>query len=141
MTDSRTFVIRDDAARARAVAMVAKLPADRARPLYDVRIEPHRERHSAEQRSLLFALCRDLARQLPFPGGGSANPTAWKDFLVALYRGEKMVREGAVVVVVGGSVSQTTRKELSDILEFVQAYGATRGVRFSAPAHYNGGGL
>lgn len=139
MSQSRTFVIRDDAARDRAIAAIRRVPADRARPAFDVRIEPHRERHSAEQRSLLFALCRDLARQLPFPGGGSANPTAWKDFLVGLYRGEQIVREGAVVVIVGGSVSQATRREMSDLIEFVEAYGATRGVRFSAPTRYEEG--
>lgn len=137
MTDSRTFVIRNDATRERALAAVRRIPFDAGRPLYDVRIEPHRERHSAEQRSLLFALCRDLARQLPFPGGGSANATAWKEFLVGLHRGERIVREGAVVVIVGGSVSQATRREMSDLIEFIQAYGATRGVRFSAPARYD----
>lgn len=138
MSDTRTLAIRTPAQRDRAVELVRRIPVDSDRPRYDVTIAPHRERITAEQRALLFALCGDLSRQLPFPGGGRANATSWKHFLVALYRGEKLVREGSVVVVVNGSIADETKREASELIEFIQAWGAERGVRFSAPKRHEG---
>jgi hypothetical protein len=124
--------VRNDVDRERAVRILRSLPLGEGRA-YEVTLERREARMSDPQRRLLFALCADIAAQVDFPGGGRASAEAWKDLLTGLLRGQRMVREGEVVVVIGGGLSGATRTEASDLIEFVQAWGAERGVRFAEP--------
>lgn len=131
--DAQTVIVRDGAGVAQVnQILVDALPRSGSWGV-EVRISRIEAPHTSAQRALLFALCGDIARQLPFPAGGRAKAEDWKSFLVGLHRGETMVRDGDVVVIVGGSTSGATRSEMSDVIGFVEAWGATRGVKFSAP--------
>ena len=133
MNDSRTYVLRSAGDVRGMVDRIRALELGPGRRAVDVTLAPHDERITDEQRRLLFALCGEIAEQVEFPGGGRADAYGWKDFLVGLARGERMVREGGVVVIVGGSVSGATKSEASDLIAFVEAWGAQRGVRFTEP--------
>ena len=130
MNDSRTYVLRSASDVRSMVDRIRALELGPGRRPIDVTLAPHDERISDEQRALLFALCGEIAEQVDFPGGGRATAYGWKDFLVGLARGERIVREGEVVVVVGGSISGATKSEASDLIAFVESWGAERGVRF-----------
>ena len=130
MNDSRTYVLRSAGDVRGMVDRIRALELGPGRRAVDVTIAPHDERITDEQRRLLFALCGEIAGQVEFPGGGRGDAYAWKDFLVGLARGERIVREGEVVVVVGGSISGATKSEASDLIAFVESWGAERGVRF-----------
>lgn len=130
MNDSRTYVLRSASDVRSMVERIRALELGPGRKPVDVTLAPHDERITDEQRALLFALCDEIAAQVDFPGGGRANGYAWKDFLVGLARGERIAREGWVVVIVGGSISGATKSEASDLIAFVESWGAERGVRF-----------
>lgn len=135
--DSRTYVVRNALTRANAREAVNRLnPSERV--AFRVTIEPHAEPCTREQRGLIFALCEEIAEQVEFPGGGRADSESWYRFLIGLHRGEQMVREGSVVVIVGGGLSGATKTEASELAAFVEAWGAERGVRFRAPQRYEG---
>ena len=133
VNDSRTFVLRSAGDVRGAVDRIRALELGPGRRPVALTIAPHEERITDAQRGLLFALCGEIAQQVEFPGGGRADAEAWKDFLVGLARGERIAREGWVVVIVGGSISGATKSEASDLIAFVEAWGAQRGVRFTEP--------
>jgi len=133
VTDSRTFIVRGASDVARVVDTIRRLEVGPGHRPAEVRIGPHEQPISDGQRRLLFALCGELAEQLECPGGGGRlDAEGWKDLLVGLCRGERIVREGQVIVIVGGSISGATRTEATDLITFVEAYGAQRGVTFGA---------
>lgn len=137
MSESRTYVVRNALTRANAVDAVRRLnPSDRI--AYRITIEERDEPCTREQRGLIFALCEEVAKAVPFPGGGRADGESWYRFLIGLHRGERMVREGQVVVVIGGGLSGATKTEASELAAFVEAWGAERGVRFRSPQRYEG---
>lgn len=133
MSEALTYVLRSPSDVSGIVSRIRRLELGLGRRPVMVTLAPYEERISDGQRRRLFALCGEIAEQLPFPGGGRADGEAWKELLVGLARGERMVRQGDVVVIVGGSVSGATRSEASDLIAFVEAYGAERGVRFKEP--------
>jgi len=133
-TFEHSMQVRSDADADRAAEAIRSARRLARGDPFEVRIAGRFERHSDGQRSLLFALCADIARQIEFPGGGRADARAWRDLLVGLHRGERIARQGEVVVIVGGSTSGATRSEMAEIILFVESWGAERGVRFSAAA-------
>lgn len=126
-------IIRTDDDRRRAQNDIARLPIERG-IAFDLSVDERRPMVTSEQIQCVMALCGDLARQVDLPGGGRTDKEGWYRFLLALMRGETMVRDGDVVVILGsGGLSKATRSEASDLIEFISAWGASKGVRFSAP--------
>lgn len=133
MSDARTYVLRSAADVSRVVDTIRRLELGPGRRPFDVTIAAHEEGISDSQRRLLYALCGEISDAgVTFPGGGRASGKDWKEFLVGLCRGERMARDGNVVVVLDTSISGATRSEASDLIAFIEAWGVGHGVHFRA---------
>ena len=84
-----------------------------------------------EQNAKLWACLEDLARQVIWHGIRLSSEE-WKDVLTASLKRSKVVPglDGGFVVV-GQSTSRMTKKEFSDLLELVMAFGAEHEVIWS----------
>lgn len=132
MSRAREFVVTGPDSRRACLAFLGGLDLARFPLGLDVRIRVREPAMTDAQRRRLCALADDVAAQVEFPGGGYASGASWRRFLVALHRGEhRMERDGNVVVVVNGSIAGATRQEASDLIAFLEAWGAERGVTFT----------
>jgi len=113
-------------ARSRALAYVAEAPSG-----WVVTVKP--ETRSQEQNSLLWALLSDLAEQVDWHHQ-KLTKEEWKDACTAALKRQKVIPgiDGGFVVL-GTSTSRMTKAEMSELVEFIYAFGAQQGVSFSEP--------
>ena len=95
-----------------------------------VEIKP--ETRSLEQNARLWAMLTEISRQVDWYGN-KLTPEEWKDVFSAAMKRAKVVPglDGGFVVC-GQSTSKMTRAEMSEMQQLMEAFGAERGVRFSA---------
>lgn len=120
------FTLSHDIARKRAIEAVARAPVG-ARIRID---EPAR---TLDQNSLLWPLLANIARQHPH-AGEHRTPEEWKGlFLHALGKEVRFLPalDGKGFVPLGMKSSTLSKREFSDLLEFIFAWGAENGVVFS----------
>ncbi len=81
-----------------------------------------------EQNALMWALLSDLSKQVNWYGQ-KLTSDEWKDVLSASLKKQKVVPgiDGGFVVI-GARTSQMTKREMSDMCELIQAFGAEQGV-------------
>ena len=84
------------------------------------------------QRRRLFAMGQEIAKHLTAPSGRQYDAHGWLAMLLALMRGETMEHFDTqrVIVLERGSLSSMTKTEASELMTFVEAYGAERGVQW-----------
>jgi len=118
------FNLAHPTARRRAAAAVQLAPPDY---IVEVR-EPKR---SLDQNALLWPLLMDISQQVEW-FGKKRSPEDWKDLLSAAFRQCEIVPgiDGRFVVL-GLSTSKMGKREFSDFLESVMAFGADKGVEWS----------
>lgn len=92
-----------------------------------------------EQNSKLWACLSDIARQVQWPVDGrlqSLSPEDWKDLLSAGLHNEQRVAQGIEggFVILGQRTSQMSKRQLAELIEFIQYFGANRGVEWSEAA-------
>lgn len=105
---------------------------------WEVVLRPVRSRRTLEQNSRMWAMLTDIAEQLPWSVDGKLvyiSKEDWKDLLTAALDGEMRVAAGinGGIVLLGRSTRKMTIQQMSDLIEMMQAFGAERGIRFSAP--------
>lgn len=117
---------------------VAKAELLAGRPLV-VTIAAEEETRSQAANALLHAALGDVAAQVPW-GGRKWDKDVWKRLMVASWcraRGELVTLlpalDGHGVDVVFRHTSTLTKSECSDLVEYVIAWGAANGVKFTAP--------
>ena len=93
---------------------------------------------SSEQNAAMWAMLTDISRQMRWPVNGSMEwltPEEWKVILSAGLKREQRIAAGmdGGWVVLGQRTSRMTKAEMSELLELIQAFGAQKGVKFSAP--------
>jgi len=87
---------------------------------------------SLEQNSRLWGLLTDISRQVDWYGR-KLTPEEWKHvFTASLKRQDVVPGLDGGFVVLGMSTSKMTRAEMCDLQTLMEAFGAERGVRFSA---------
>jgi len=127
MSDKAIFILAHPEARRRAVANVEQAPAG-----YKVTIQP--PQRSLEQNSKLWAILTEIAQQVEWHGQ-RLEPAEWKDMATAALKQQKVVPGiSGGFVVLGSSTSRMTKAELGELIEFLYAFGAERGVVFEEPA-------
>ena len=131
MTDSRTFVLRDSAVRARLQAYLASLPEG----LWEVVVRPYKATRTLEQNAKMWAVLTDISKQVQWDGEWR-TPEDWKDLVTAALRKiknqeQRLCRglEGGLVAL-GERTRQMSIEEMSEVIEYATAWGAMRGVRF-----------
>jgi hypothetical protein len=95
-----------------------------------VEIKP--ETRSLEQNARLWAMLTEISQQVDWYGN-RLTPEEWKDVFSAAMKRAKVVPglDGGFVVC-GQSTSKMTRAEMSEMQTLMEAFGADKGVRFSA---------
>lgn len=91
------------------------------------------ETRSLEQNDRMWALLTDVSEQVDWYGK-KLTPLEWKHVISAALWKQKVVPgiDGGFVVL-GLSTSKLSRSAMSDLQTLIEAFGAERGVRFSAP--------
>lgn len=95
-------------------------------------VEVKPETRSLEQNARLWAMLTEISQQVDWYGN-RLTPEEWKDVFSAAMKRSKVVPglDGGFVVC-GQSTSKMTRAEMSEMQSLMEAFGAERGVRFSA---------
>lgn len=120
----RTFILVHETARNLALQYVKNAPEG-----YCVTIsEPTR---SLEQNSALWPHLEEISEQVEWYGR-KLSPEDWKHVFTASLKKLDVVPniEGTGFVALGLSTSRMSKRELSDLIELIRAFGAERGVRF-----------
>ena len=86
---------------------------------------------SLDQNSLLWPLLTEVSKQVDWYGN-KLTAGEWKDVFSASLKRQKVVPglDGGFVVC-GQSTSRMSKREFSDLVELIYAFGAERGVVFS----------
>lgn len=94
-----------------------------------------KERRTTAQNSLMWALLNDVSQQVDWYGN-RLTPEEWKHVFSASLKKQRVVPglDGGFVVL-GQSTSQMSKAELGEMIDLIEAFGAQRGVRFSAPEY------
>lgn len=87
-----------------------------------------------DQNSLLWPLLTEVSKQVDWYGN-KLTADEWKDVFSAALKKQKVVPglDGGFVVC-GQSTSRMSKREFSDLVELIYAFGAERGVVFSGQA-------
>ena len=89
---------------------------------------------SLDQNSLLWPLLNEVSKQVDWYGN-KLTADEWKDVFSASLKRQKVVPglDGGFVVC-GQSTSRMSKREFSDLVELIYAFGAERGVVFYGQA-------
>lgn len=122
------YFLRSPDIRARASQLITSLPVDQDKPLV---IEIKEMTRTLAQNSMLWACLTDIAEQVVWHGRKLAKED-WKHVLsAALYQQDVVPNiDGNGFVVLGKSTSKMTVREMRDLIELAQAFGAEQGVTF-----------
>lgn len=101
-----------------------------------VTLDEYKSKRSLEQNAKLWACLTDIARQVQWPVDGKLQyltPDDWKDILSAgLYKSQRVAQgvDGGFVML-GQRTSKMKVGEMVELLDFIQWFGAEKGVRWS----------
>lgn len=96
-------------------------------------VEVKPETRSLEQNARLWAMLSDIARQVDWYGR-KLTPEEWKHvFTAALSKQDVVPGIDGGFVVLGKSTSKMTKGEMNELQTLMEAFGAEKGVRFTAP--------
>lgn len=127
---SRALVILDSPmARQRAASWAHKAPSG-------TRVEFKASKRSLPQNDMMWSLLTDVARQKEH-AGRRYTPDQWKVlFMHACGREVQFVPslDGATFLPWGQSSSDLSKQEMTDLIEFILAWGAQNGVVFADEA-------
>lgn len=95
---------------------------------YCVTVAP--KTRSLEQNSRMWAMLTDISNQVEWYDK-KLSPEAWKCvFSAALKKQDVVPGLSGDFVVIGQSTSQMSIREMGELMELMEAFGAERGVRF-----------
>ena len=91
---------------------------------------------SIDQNTKLWALLADVSAQVDWPVNGKMGKLSkedWKDVFSAELRKEQRIAQGISggFVLLGAHTSKMKKREMSDLIELITAFGAERGVIWS----------
>lgn len=93
-------------------------------------------KRSLEQNDRMWAMLTEIARQVDWPVDGKMqklSPEEWKDILSAGLKREQRVAQGidGGFVILGQRTSKMTKREMSELIELIYAFGSERDVQFN----------
>ena len=88
------------------------------------------ERRNLSQNARMWAMLSDISRQVEWHGM-KLSKDDWKDMASASLKRQRVVPgiDGGFVVL-GQRTSEMSKADMSELLEFLEAFGAQHGVRF-----------
>lgn len=98
-------------------------------------IEVKERTRSTEQNARMWAMLTEVSNQVVWYGR-KLTPEEWKHvFSASLKKQDVVPGLHGDFVVLGISTSKMTIREMGDLMELVSAFGAEKGVRFTAPEY------
>ena len=96
-------------------------------------IEVKEKTRSNEQNARMWAMLTEVSRQVDWYGQ-KLTPEEWKDVFSASLKKQKAVPglDGGFVIL-GQRTSKMSIREMGELMELIEAFGAQQGVRFTAP--------
>jgi len=96
-------------------------------------VEVKPETRSSQQNRRLWAMLTDISEQVDWYGR-KLSPTDWKHVFTASLRKLDVVPnlDGTGFVALGLSTSTMTKREMSDLMELMSAFGSEHSVKWSA---------
>lgn len=121
----RLFVLAHDIARRNAAAYCMSAPDGHC-----VKVTP--PTRSLEANAALWAMLADVSAQVVWHGR-KLDSESWKHVFSSSLQKQDVVPnlDGTGFVVMGISTSKMSKREMSDLLELIQSFGAQQGVAFS----------
>ncbi len=121
------WILWNDQTRSRLLQAVSEL--DITEPIA-VEIKPHQPTRTQEQNRKMWACLHDISEQVNWHGN-YLIPEEWKDVLTASLKKQRAVPgvDGGFVIL-GVSTRKMTIKEMTELIELAQAFGAQQGVTF-----------
>lgn len=122
------LILRSDAIRAKAIDWIRRLPEG-------TRVEFKEPQRSLEQNARMWAMLTDISTQAKH-GDRRYTPDQWKClFLHSLGRETQFMPalDGKGFIPYGQSSSDLSKKEMTDLIELMFAWGAEHGVTFHEP--------
>lgn len=145
MTGKRAFFWRHDNAKAPLVidAAIAEIRS-RAMNGQDFDVAVSEPKRTLDSNAAMWATLSDIAKQVEWPHTdksgnwtiGLMQSDSWKAILTAAFEQETRQAQGigGGTVMLGARTSQYSRRKMGEFLEFTHAFGADKGVRWSARA-------
>jgi hypothetical protein len=101
-----------------------------------VTLDEFKSKRSLEQNAKMWACLTDIAHQVNWPVDGKLQkltPDDWKDILTAGLHKSQRVAQGVDggFVMLGQRTSKMTVGDMVELIEFIQWFGADKGVRWS----------
>lgn len=105
---------------------------------WEIVIRPAKTKRTLEQNAKMWAMLTDISEQLTWLVDGrlqKLDQEEWKDILTAGLKQELRVAAGinGGMVLLGRRTRNMTTKEMAELIELMNAFGAERGVRYSCP--------
>lgn len=122
------ITIYSDTDRARAANYIRVCPAG-------TRVEFKAIKRSLPQNDLMWAMLTDVSAQAEH-NGRKYTPDQWKIiFMAAIGREVQFIPslDGKTFIPWGQSSSDLSRKEMTDLIDFIDAWGAQNGIKFHHP--------
>jgi len=125
MSDKRIYFLVHSTARKLAAAQVMLAPDG-----FVVEIKP--PTRSLEQNARLWSMLNEIAAQVEWYGR-KLDSESWKHIFSSSLRKMDVVPnlDGTGFVALGLSTSKMSKRELSDLMELISAFGAEHDVKFS----------
>lgn len=120
----QVFILAHPVARQNAIKAIEAAPEN-------YRVEIRQRTRSLDQNARMWALLGELARQVEWHGQ-HLTAENWKDICTAALKRQDVVPgiDGGFVVL-GTSTRNMTVGEMSELIEFITAFGTDRGVVFN----------
>lgn len=104
----------------------------------EIIVRPVKSRRTLRQNAKLWSMLGDISRQVQWPVNGVMqylDAEDWKALVTAAARQEVRMAAGLTggVVMLGVSTKRMTVAELGDVIDFMHAFGAERGVVWREP--------
>ena len=127
MMDKLTIYLRGDTQREYARRCIAQAPQDHV-------VIIKAPTRSDDQNAKLWAMLTDVSRQVEWYGRRLSDED-WKHVFTASLRKLDVVPniDGTGFVALGQSTSRMGKREFSDLIELIYAFGAQHGVAWSEP--------
>lgn len=124
---SRVIIVRDATLKARAHEAL-----DEQEMPYRVRIDDRVDRRTSDSNALMWVLLGKLSEFVEWHGQ-KLSADDWKTMCSAALKGQRAIPSinPGQFVVMGQKTSRMTKAEFSDLIEFIYAFGAERGVNFN----------
>ncbi|AXW87803.1 hypothetical protein AU509_12020 [Lonsdalea britannica] len=127
MTKQVYFLV-DQPRKQNAIQYIQQLPTDPKKPLT---ITIQEKTRSLEQNARLWATLRDISEQVVWYGR-KMDSESWKNVFTAVLKKQETVPGlNGGFVVLGQSTRKMSVREMSDLIELMNAFGAEHGVRWS----------